>query len=212
MTPTWNREKITGSRGRIVGLLAKGRRTVEDLAVTIGITKNAVRAQLALLEREGLVEAQGEVKGNRRPAVLYGIREGADVHFSKAYPLVLSHLVRALSERIQPGQIDTVMRVVGQGIAETAPRLEGNARERVDGAVTFLSSLGSLAEVSEERGKLVIKGHGCPISMAVDADVRSCKAMEELLARLTGLPVTERCDHGVRPSCRFEIKLPGGKG
>jgi len=212
MNPVWNREKRTGSRGRIVSLLAAGRRTVEDLAGTLGITKNAVRAQLALLEREGLVEAQGEVKGSRRPAVLYGVREGADVHFSKAYPLVLSRLVRALSERMQPSQIETVMRDVGRGIAETAPRQEGTARERVDGAVKFLSSLGSLAEVSEERGRLVIKGHGCPISMAVDADVRSCKAMEALIAHLTGLPVTERCDHGARPSCRFEIKMPAGKG
>ena len=212
MTPVWNREKRTGSRGRIVSLLAAGRRTVEDLAGTLGITKNAVRAQLALLEREGLVEAQGEVKGSRRPAVLYGVREGADVHFSKAYPLVLSRLVRALSERMQPSQIETVMRDVGRGIAETAPRQEGTARERVDGAVKFLSSLGSLAEVSEERGRLVIKGHGCPISMAVDADVRSCKAMETLIAHLTGLPVTERCVHGTRPSCRFEIKMLAGKG
>src|SRR5512134_3568440 len=126
MTPTWNREKHTGSRSRIVSLLAKGRQTVEDLAGTLGITKNAVRAQLALLEREGLIEAQGEVKGNRRPAVLYGVREGADVHFSKAYPLVLSRVVRALSERMQPTQFGAVMRDVGRGIAETVPRLEGN--------------------------------------------------------------------------------------
>jgi predicted ArsR family transcriptional regulator len=104
------------------------------------------------------------------------------------------------------------MRDVGRGIAETAPHLEGNARERVDGAVKFLSSIGSLAEMSEEGGKLVIKGHGCPISKAVDADVRSCKAMEALIAKLTRLPVTERCDHGARPSCRFEIKLLSGRG
>ncbi len=212
MTPqTWNREKRPGTRGRIIDLLLKGRKTVEELAGPLGMTKNAVRAQMAILEREGIVEVQGEVRGTRRPAALYGVRAGVDVHFSKAYPEVLSRLVRVLSERMRPRQLEAVMRDVGRGIADTAPRPAGDARERVAGAVKFLASLGSLAEVSEEKGKIVIRGHGCPISRAVEADVRSCKAMESLLGRLTGLPVTERCDHGARPSCRFELELSSGK-
>lgn len=212
MTPqTWNREKRRGSRSRIVELLLKGRKTVEELAGPLGMTKNAVRAQVAILEQEGIVEIQGEVRGIRRPAAVYGVRAGADVYFSTAYPVVLSRLVKVLSERMQPRQLEAVMRDVGRGIADTVPRPAGNARERVAGAVKFLASLGSLAEVNEERGTIVIRGHGCPISKAVEADVRSCKAMESLLGRLTGLPVTERCDHGARPSCRFEIKLPSGK-
>jgi predicted ArsR family transcriptional regulator len=68
-----------------------------------------------------------------------------------------------------------------------------------------------VAEVSEERGKIIISSYGCPIAEAVTADVRSCIAMEALLQDLTGLPVTERCDHGEHPSCRFEIKIPAKK-
>lgn len=63
----------------------------------------------------------------------------------------------------------------------------------------------------EEDGKLVIKGHGCPISKTVQADARYCVAMEPLLARLTGLTVRERCDHAERPGCRFEVELPALK-
>jgi hypothetical protein len=63
----------------------------------------------------------------------------------------------------------------------------------------------------EENGKVIVSGYGCPIAHAVHADVRSCIAMETLLKELTGLPVTERCDHGAHPSCRFEIKLAAGK-
>jgi predicted ArsR family transcriptional regulator len=71
--------------------------------------------------------------------------------------------------------------------------------------------LGSIAEVTEGKGKIVISSYGCPIAEAVTADVRSCIAMEALLKDLTGLPVAERCDHGAHPSCRFEIKLSAGK-
>lgn len=199
-----------GSRERIVRLLLKGRKTIDEMASSLGITKNAVRAQIALLERDGMVEVQGEQKGTRRPAALYGLCAGTDTHFSRAYPAVLSGVVSALADQLRPKQLEDVLRETGRKIADTAPPLTGNARERVDGAVRFLGTLGSIAEVIEEDGRIVIKGHGCPISKAVQADGRSCLAMESLLARLTGLAVQERCDHGARPGCRFEIELPAG--
>jgi len=103
------------------------------------------------------------------------------------------------------------MKAVGKGLADSLPRLTGNDRIRIDGAMKVLDSLGAQADVIEQDGKIVISGHGCVIARAVEANVRSCKAMESFLARLTGLPVKERCDHGARPNCRFEITLPSGK-
>jgi hypothetical protein len=58
---------------------------------------------------------------------------------------------------------------------------------------------------------MVIKGNGCPISRMVETDIRSCAVMESFLAGFTGLPVTEHCEHGERPSCRFEITVPPRK-
>jgi predicted ArsR family transcriptional regulator len=197
-----------GSRERIVRLLLRDRMTIDKLALELGVTKNAVRAQIALLERGGMVEVQGERKGTRRPAAVYGLRAGADTHFSQAYPALLTGVVSALADRLKSRQFEDVLRETGKRIADAALPLAGNARERVDGAVRFLGTLGSIAEVIEEEGKLVIKGHGCPISKVVQADGRSCLAMESLLARLTGLKVRERCDHGARPGCRFVVELP----
>jgi predicted ArsR family transcriptional regulator len=197
-----------GSRERIIRLLLKDRKTIDELASSLGITKNAVRAQIALLEREGMVEVQGEQKGKRRPAAVYGLCAGMDTPFSRAYPAVLSGVVSTLAEQLKPKQLEDVLRETGRKIAGIVPPLTGNARERVSGAVRFLGTLGSIAEVIEEDGKLVIKGHGCPISKAVQADGRSCLALESLLSRLTGLAVRERCDHGARPGCRFEIEQP----
>jgi predicted ArsR family transcriptional regulator len=204
-------EKRVGARDRILQLLLVGQKTVEQMAEILGVTKNAIRAQIALLFREGLVEVKGEVKGSRRPAGVYGIRTGADVGSSKAYPVVLSQLVRVLGDRMPSKQFESIMKDVGRGMAAAVARPEGSARERVAGAVKVLQSLGSIATVSDEGGKIVIKGNGCPISRAVEADERSCAVMESFLAGFTGLPVTERCDHGERPNCRFEITVPPRK-
>lgn len=203
-----NTEKPGGARERIVRLLLKGEHTVESLAGELGVTRNAVRAQLGLLEREGVVEVRGEVKGTRRPAAVYGIKPGADLHISKASPIILSGLTRVLAGQLSNTEFRSVMRGLGRQLANSAPRLSGDPNERIKGALRFLKALGSSAEASEEGGKMIVRSFGCPIAAIVSADVRSCLAMETLLKELTGLPVSEHCDHGEHPSCRFEIKLP----
>lgn len=197
-----------GTRDRIVRLLLGKPHTIEELAGRLDVTENAVRAQIALLQRDRTVEVQGSVKSGRRPAAVYGVRPGADLHLSKAYPAVLAGLVKVLSERVPPREFKTVMKELGKELASSVPKPAGDARQRVAGAVRYLKSLGSLAEAAEEDGKIVIKGNGCPISQVTAHDSRACLAMESLLGSLTGLPVAERCEHGGHPRCRFEITLP----
>ncbi len=199
------------TRDRIVGLLLKHPSTIASLAESLGVTHNAVRSQIALLEREGLVTVQGTEKGTRRPAAVYGIRPGAEVRPSRAYPIAFSELIQVLSKKLSKIEFSSVMRQLGKRVAREAPKTAGDPRARVDGALKFLRVLGSAADVTEENGKITVSSHGCPIARAVRADVRSCLAMESLLKELTGLPVTERCEHGANPSCRFEIKLSAGK-
>lgn len=206
-----NDEKPAGTRDRIIRLLIKRPATIEAMAGKLGVTKNAVRAQIALLQREGIAEVQGELKGSRRPAAVYGLHPDAELPFSKAYPVILSHLVRVLGQKLPSEEFKTVMRELGRRLAESAPRTAGDARERIRAALKFLKVLGSLAEMAEEDGKVVITSYGCPIAEAVAADARTCIAMEALLKQLTGLPVAERCEHGARPRCRFEIKIPAGQ-
>lgn len=204
----WNREGHRGTRDRLLRMLLREPQTVERIAEGLGITRNAVRSQLALLQREGTVEVRGEVKGSRRPAAVYGVRAGADLPSSKAYPAVLTHLVNVLADRDEPREFVAVMRDLGKSVARTAPRPEGGPRQRIEGAVDFLRSLGSLAELSEENGTVTISSDGCPLAQVVTSEPRTCKAMESLISQLTGLPVQERCDHRGHPSCRFEIRLP----
>ncbi len=204
-------EKPAGTRDGIIRLLLRRQETIESLAAKLGVTKNAIRAQIALLQREGIVDIQGEVKGTRRPAAVYGVRPGADIHFSKAYPVILSHLTHVLAQMLSQTEFKAVMRELGQRLARSVPKPSGDPRERVENALKFLKMLGSAAEMTEENGSVVVSSFGCPIAEAVAADSRSCLAMEALLKDLTGLPVVEHCDHGAHPSCRFEIALSKGK-
>src|SRR5574340_12073 len=56
---TWYARFMTSTRGRLLSLLRRQAHTVEELAQRLGLSDNAVRAHLATLERDGLVEQRG---------------------------------------------------------------------------------------------------------------------------------------------------------
>lgn len=204
-------EQIPSTRERILMLLASGPHTIEELAKKTGVSKNAVRAQMATLGREGIIEVQGMFKGTRRPATLYGLSPGSDLYFSKAYPAVLSNLILVLANKLSHKEFIAVMQQLGRRLAGSTEGPSGNPRERIETALKFLRKLGSLVQMTEENGNIVITGHVCPIARAVAADARACTAIETLLHELTGLPVEEHCNRGERQSCRFTVKMPRKK-
>ncbi len=201
-------ESLASTRAKIFRLLLDAPRTVEELAKATSVTKNAVRSQIALLQRDGIVEIQGTVKTGRRPAARYGLRPGSDVQFSKAYPLVFSALVRTLGKDLPDEEFKRLMARLGKELAGSVPRPAGSPNERIEGVIGVLKSMGSAAEATKEGKDVVITSPSCPISAAVSVDPRVCGAMEAFVGNMTGLPVRECCRHGERPGCRFEIKIP----
>ena len=201
-------EQMSSTRERILMLLASRPHTIEELAKEISVTKNAVRAQIAFLAREGIVEIQGVFKSARRPGALYGLSPGSDLSFSRAYPVVLSHLIHVLANQLPQEAFMAVMQELGQRLAGSTPRPSGDPQERIRAALKFLKTLGSLGQMTQEDGKVIITSLVCPIARAVAVDARVCTAMETLLRELTGLPVEERCNRAEQQGCRFIIKVP----
>ena len=72
-------------------------------------------------------------------------------------------------------------------------------------AVALLNSMGGLAELGEEEGRLIIRGYNCPLSAVVPGHPQVCKLVETMLTRLIGVPVQERCERVAPWRCRFEV-------
>ena len=60
---------LDSSRGRIAALLQPGGLTAEEIAAKLQLTTNAVRAQLAGMERDGLVRRERDPADQRRTVV-----------------------------------------------------------------------------------------------------------------------------------------------
>jgi predicted ArsR family transcriptional regulator len=196
------------TRGQIVALLRRGTRTVEELAQSLGLTDNAVRAHLATLERDGLVSPVGVRRGTGagKPATLYELHPDAEPLFSRAYAPVLRAMLDVIAERMSEEEAEALMRDVGRRLAVQLGRdVTGDVHARVRAAAALLSALGGEAYVEKGEDTLQLRGYGCPLSAAVTARAEVCHAVEALLSEVIGTPVREHCDRGDRPRCCFHV-------
>src|SRR4051812_10397984 len=120
----WWEHSIGGAaRGQIIGLLRRGRRTVDEIATSAGVTDNAVRAQLQLLEGAGMVRAAGTRPGEGagKPATLFEIAPTAEPALSAAYAPVLGALLDTLAERLSADELEALLRDAGHRLRGAAP-------------------------------------------------------------------------------------------
>lgn len=206
--PSWNERFLAGTRGRIVILLRRASRTVNQLAESLELTDNAVRAHLATLERDGLVQQSGLRRGSRKPHQAYDLTPQAEQLFPKAYGPILHQLLDVLGQRLPPAQVDEMLREVGHRLAAAhlPAAQEGDLETRIQKTLELLGELGGLAEREERDGKLLIQGYSCPLADAVPGHPEMCRMAETLLTEVIGVPVEERCRRGESPQCCFEVK------
>ena len=197
------------TRGRIVTLLRAAARTVDELTVELELTDNAVRAHLLSLERDGLVRQSGLRRGPRKPHFTYVLTPEADSLFPKAYDALLNQLIAVLKNRLEPREIEEVLREVGRHIASGAsPDHDGDLEERAQVALKVLAAIGGAAEVEQHEDGVVIRSSGCPLAAAVSVHPEVCQLAEALVAEIVKAPVEEHCDRDGPPQCRFLIKRP----
>jgi predicted ArsR family transcriptional regulator len=215
VVPAWSARFLESTRGRIVSLLRRASRTVDELAASLDLTDNAVRLHLGALERDGIVRSAGVRRGGGvgKPATVYEIEPAAEPGFSSAYLPFLATLLDALGDRMEPHELETLMRDVGRRLAvpQRRPRDAADLAQRAALASRLLESLGGVTSVEREGDHVRIRGCACPLSVAVERRAEVCVAVQAMLAEVTGTSVRECCDRGgERASCSFELGARAG--
>ena len=193
------------TKGRLLALLRRGARSIEDLAGLLRMTDNGVRVHIASLERDGIVRQAGTRATGGKPATLYEVAPEADKLFTHAYVPVLTQLVAVLEERLSTKELTAVLDEVGKRLAASVPKGGARLRSRVDTAAAVLTELGGIVDVEKRDGCYALRGYSCPLADAVRAHPATCRAAERLVADIVGERVHEECDKGERPRCHFII-------
>jgi len=195
------------TRGKIVALLRRGPRTVEELAGELELTDNAVRLHLGTLERDGVVAAKGVRRGGGvgKPATDYEITAAAEPRFSEAYIPFLTSLLASVGNKLGSTELRAIMRDVGHRLAAANPDTGGDSYAKAQRASQLLNALGGVTTVEKEGSRYAIKGCSCPLSVAVNERAEVCLAVQTMLRDVTGLTVKEDCDRSERPRCHFVV-------
>jgi predicted ArsR family transcriptional regulator len=202
----WNQRFFASTRGRIVMLLRRASRTVDELAQALNLTDNAVRAHLATLERDGFVRQLGERRGSGKPAYIYELSPNAEQLFPKAYGPILRQLLGVLSAEMTTNEVEAFMQKTGLRLAEQQHIPSGDLQSRLQMAVNVLNELGGLAELEQRNGAFYIQGYSCPLAVVVPGHPEVCRLAETLLTELVGQPVRECCDGNEPARCCFSVQ------
>jgi predicted ArsR family transcriptional regulator len=200
-----NQRFLASTRGQIIMLLRRSSRTVDELAQALSLTDNAVRAHLAALERDGIVQQRGVRRGSGKPASVYTLAPEAEQLFPKAYDPVLQQLLDVLHGRMTPEEVETLLREVGRRMAGRWKVPPGELRVRLGAAVEDFNELGGMAELEECDGHFCIHSYSCPLADVVLEHPEVCYLAETLLSELVGAPVQKHCDYTGSPRCSFTV-------
>ncbi|HEY8297335.1 MAG TPA: hypothetical protein VIG32_04855 [Candidatus Baltobacteraceae bacterium] len=200
------------TRGKIVAELRQRRSaSAVDLAHVFGLSPNAIRQQLIVLERDGLVLERSVRRGPTKPTYEFSLTSEAGKLFPQQYDKMLGAVLHQVKEQFGASAVAAVF----DGIAK---RTVDRAKERVtavdaEGKVAQLTGMlrdaGVVAEYSLIDGGFELHEHNCPYSEVVKDHPEVCSVIHHVLdATIGGEHVQKESLATGGSECRFELKVP----
>ncbi len=198
------------ARGKIVGALRERRSaSAFDLAAQFGLSPNAIRQQLVLLERDGLIAGRSVRRGKTKPTVEYSLTPDADRFFPQRYDKMLNAVLREIRVAGGDDAVKAVFQRIGKRSAERLTSEQTQPEGQLISLVESLKSAGVTAELrTTERGTITLHEHSCPYASVVAENPEACSAIHTILdAVVPGKTAQVESLATSGTECRFEIDV-----
>jgi DeoR family suf operon transcriptional repressor len=198
------------TRGRIVEeLRLRKSASAVDLAHVFGLSPNAIRQQLVVLERDGLVVEKSVRRGRTKPTYEFSLTADAEKLFPQHYDKMLSAVLRELKQQFgQEGVAKVFDGIAKRTVAKVKERVNGaRPEEKFEQLTQVLREGGVVAEYSLIDGGFELREHNCPYSEVVKEHPEVCSVIHHVLDETIGGKhvQTESIATG-GSECRFEVK------
>lgn len=199
-------------RGKIVTeLRRRGSASAADLAGQFGVSPNAVRQQLVVLERDGLVAERPVRRGPTKPTLEFSLTKDAQKLFPQAHDKMLSAVLREVREQFGPIGVRQIFDGLARRSVELARlRVNGDSPARkVEQLADLLRERGVVADVDLIEGGFALHERNCPYSTVASEHPEMCSVIHHVIDETVGgsHEQTESLAKG-GTECRFELKLP----
>ncbi|MHB8433840.1 MAG: helix-turn-helix transcriptional regulator [Candidatus Tyrphobacter sp.] len=202
------------TRGRIVAeLRRRGSASAADLARIFDLSPNAIRQQVVVLERDGLVLERPVRRGPTKPTLEFSLTSEADALFPQRYDRLLSTVLREVRRQYGDSAVGKIFDSISERAVARAKRTvtAAGAEDRVSQLADLLRHDGVVAEYSLIDGGFALHEHNCPYSAVAKEHPEMCHVVHQMIDETIGgkMEQTESLATGGR-ECRFEIKAQVG--
>lgn len=197
------------TRGRIVSeLRRRGSASAAELAQLFELSPNAVRQQLVVLERDGLVVEQSVRRGPTKPTLEFSLTKEADALFPQRYDRLLASVLREVRRQYGDSAVGKIFSSISERAVNRAKRAvtAKQPEERVAQLTDLLQHDGVVAEYSLIDGGYALHEHNCPYSAVAKEHPEMCQVVHQMIDETIGgeMQQTESLANGGK-ECRFEI-------
>jgi predicted ArsR family transcriptional regulator len=198
------------TRGKIVAeLRERGSASAADLATLFGLSPNAVRQQLVVLERDGLVDEHAVRRGPTKPTLEFSLTPKADALFPQQYDKMLAAVLREVRDQFGKPAVGRIFeKIAERSVERTKAKVTAqDAEGKVAQLTQMLRDRGVVAEYSLVDGGFLLMEHNCPYSNVVRENPEVCSVIHHVLDETIGgeHEQTESLATGGK-SCTFQLK------
>jgi len=198
------------TRGKIVAeLRQRGTASAAELAACFGLSPNAVRQQLVVLERDGLVEEHAVRRGPTKPTLEFSLTAKADTLFPQQYDKMLAAVLREVKEQFGKPAVEQIFgKIAERAVVSTKAKITAADPEgKVAQLTQVLRDQGVVAEYSLVDGGFLLQEHTCPYSGVVKDHPEVCSVIHHVLDETLGgeHEQIESLASGGK-SCTFQLK------
>jgi predicted ArsR family transcriptional regulator len=197
------------TRGKIVDALRnRGAASAYELAAEFGLSANAIRQQLVILERDGLVAGKSVRRGKTKPTHEYALTPEAGRYYPQAYDKMLNAVLREVRAGGGDAAVARIFENIGKRASgKLAAKVAGKSvPERVEAVAESIRSSGVAVDVERRGDTIVLHEHSCPYANVVAEHPECCSAIHTVLDDVVAANVkqTESLATG-GAACRFEV-------
>ena len=213
MAPANVEHLLKSSRSAIIELLkSSGPMSAEQLARELRVSKVSIRRHLSVLESDGLVQHQKQVKERGRPSFVFNLTEKSECLFPRTYDEFTRGLLKQVEKQFGKAGVESVLEArANEQIEQLRAKTEGMRFEDcLNSLARHVSELGFQANVSAgDDGSFELHQHNCPVETVACAYPQICTHELRVYREVLDCEVSCECQisDGAK-MCAYRISPP----
>ncbi len=203
---------MKSTRDRILQtLLRQPRRTINEMAESVGINPISVRHHLTNLQMEGLVAAEEERHGVGRPRLVYFLTDDGLEKFPTRYLRLTTRLLSQMKETMPAPVVSQLFSQIAEDLAsEYKDQIRGlNMEERLDFVKALLAEEGFTVEWEKSGDQYEINEISCPYYQIGISHPEVCNVDQALISKMLAVPAEKvQCLLNGGAHCTYVVHDP----